>query len=157
MSPLGSCTTMLCEGVFSMRSRASNEKGWTVWLTRAASNLARARQGRHCAEVLYEDLCFDAQQAAEKSLKALLVFFGLTPPRTHSIGYLLKILRDAAKLRGRLQIPAEVRQAAVLSDYAVTTRYPGDWEPVDEDEYREAVDLAEEVYRWVLSTIQRHD
>ena len=45
-------------------------------MVRAASNLARARQGRQCEEVLFEDLCFDAQQAAEKALKALLIFFG---------------------------------------------------------------------------------
>lgn len=144
---------MLCGGVFCMRSSVLNEREWTVWLTRAASNLARARQGRQCAEVLYEDLCFDAQQAAEKSLKALLIFFGLQAPRTHSIGYLLKTIRDT----GKLQIPREVQQAAILSDYAVTTRYPGDWEPVDADEYREAVDLAAAVYQWVLNAIQSHD
>ncbi len=136
-----------------MRSKAQNEKEWTIWLTRAASNLARARQGRQCDEELYEDLCFDAQQAAEKSLKALLIFFGWSAPRTHSIGYLLKTIRD----RGRLDVPKQVQQAAILSDYAVTTRYPGNWEPVDAEEYREAVGLASEVYAWVLDAIQRHD
>ena len=96
--------------------------------------------------------CFDAQQA-EKSLKALLIFFGQSTPRTHSIGYLLKTIRD----RGRLDVPKQVQQAAILSDYAVTTRYPGNWEPVDAEEYREAVGLASEVYAWVLDAIQGHD
>ena len=54
-------------------------------------------------------------------------------------------------------IPPDVRPAVILSDYAVTTRYPGDWEPVDEDEYNEAVKLAGRVYQWVLDTIQLHD
>jgi hypothetical protein len=43
------------------------------WLRRARSNLARARADRHLPDVLYEDLCFDAQQAVEKALKALVV------------------------------------------------------------------------------------
>lgn len=42
---------------------------------------------------------------------------------------------------------------ALLSDYAVTTRYPGDWEPVGEDEYRQALAHAEEVWNWVVSVI----
>jgi HEPN domain-containing protein len=43
------------------------------WLRRARSNLARARASHNLPEVLYEDLCLDAQQAAEKAIKALLV------------------------------------------------------------------------------------
>lgn len=43
------------------------------WLRRARSNLARARAHRNLPDVLYEDLCFDTQQAAEKAIKALLV------------------------------------------------------------------------------------
>jgi HEPN domain-containing protein len=34
------------------------------WLRRARSNLARARADRNLPDVLYEDLCFDTQQAA---------------------------------------------------------------------------------------------
>ncbi|MGB9825381.1 MAG: HEPN domain-containing protein [Desulfofundulus sp.] len=44
-----------------------------LWLRRARSNLERARLGRVSEGILYEDLCFDAQQAAEKALKAVLV------------------------------------------------------------------------------------
>ena len=43
------------------------------WLKRARSNLERAKMGKVTQEILYEDLCFDAQQAVEKSLKAILI------------------------------------------------------------------------------------
>lgn len=43
------------------------------WLRRARSKLVRAQADRNLPGVLYEDLCFDAQQAAEKSLRAVLV------------------------------------------------------------------------------------
>ena len=36
------------------------------WLQRAKSNMARAKAGRVSPEILYEDLCYDAQQAVEK-------------------------------------------------------------------------------------------
>lgn len=37
------------------------------WLRRAKSNLERARKGKLSEDILYEDLCFDCQQVAEKS------------------------------------------------------------------------------------------
>lgn len=43
----------------------------TAWLVRARSILARAGAGRATPDILYEDLCFDPQQAAEKALKAV--------------------------------------------------------------------------------------
>ena len=102
---------------------------WLAWIQRAESNLARARLGRQSEDILYEDICFDAQQAAEKALKGLLVHSGLDVPRTHSVGYLLSIIKESSGM----PVPPQVEQAALLSDYAVTTRYPGDWEPVGED------------------------
>ena len=94
---------------------------------------------------MYEDLCFDAQQAAEKCLKGLLIYLGKKAPRTHSIGHLLNLIRRS----GKFPVPQEVNEAVILNEYAVTTRYPGDWEPVTEQEYREAVEIAETVWRWV--------
>lgn len=41
------------------------------WLNRARSSIAHARL--RSDEVYLEDLCFDAQQAAEKAIKALLI------------------------------------------------------------------------------------
>jgi hypothetical protein len=48
------------------------------WLNRARSNLARAQT--KITGVYLEDLCFDAQQAAEKAIKALLIKRGVTFP-----------------------------------------------------------------------------
>ena len=50
------------------------------WLRRARSNLARASHGQGTPDILFEDLCFDAQQAVEKALKALLVLKGVQVP-----------------------------------------------------------------------------
>ena len=42
----------------------------------------------------------------------------------------------------------KVREAVILTRYAFETRYPGPFEPVTEEEYREAVRLAEAVVTW---------
>ncbi|MEW5920422.1 MAG: HEPN domain-containing protein [Bacillota bacterium] len=120
---------------------------WRLWFQRTKSNLARAELGRQTSDILYEDLCFDAQQAVEKALKGIMAFLEMDTPKTHSIGYLLKLIEES----GKAQVPENLKEAAILTDYAVTTRYPGDWEPIDEAEYKRAVSLAQEVYRWALS------
>ena len=117
---------------------------WLAWIQRAESN--RARQAWPPVGGHPEDICFDAQQAAEKALKASW-YSGLDVPRTHSVGYLLSIIKESSGM----PVPPQVEQAALLSDYAVTTRYPGDWEPVGEDEYKQALTHAEEVWNWVVS------
>jgi len=52
-----------------------------------------------------------------------------------------------------ISLPEQIRAAAELSDYAVGARYPGPIEPVTEDEYKEAVRIAEMVVSWVEGLI----
>ena len=122
------------------RTDLGSPKGW---LRRAKSNLIRAKQPKH-EEVFWEDLCFDAQQAVEKSLKALLLFHKIPFRFVHDIAELLTVLEQNG-----LSLPEQIRAAAELSDYAVEARYPGLMEPVTEDEYKEAVRIAEMVVSWV--------
>lgn len=88
------------------------------WLKRAKSNLERAMAGKISEGILYEDLCFDCQQAVEKSLKALLIQNEIEFPWTHSIGKLMELIEEK-----NLNIPNEIKEAITLTEYAVTTRY----------------------------------
>ena len=54
------------------------------WLRHARSDLALAKTAA-TQNVLRETLSFHAQQAAEKSLKSLLVLHGIPFPRTHNL------------------------------------------------------------------------
>jgi HEPN domain-containing protein len=38
------------------------------WLKRAESSYNKAAHGAEFSDIMYEDLCYDAQQAAEKAL-----------------------------------------------------------------------------------------
>lgn len=119
------------------------------WLRRAKSNLARAKAGKTSEDILYEDLCFDAQQAVEKALKSLCIIHGIKFSKVHDISYLIELLE-----KGNIKIPKKLQRARILTDYAVETRYPGDYVPVDEDMYEDALKLAEKIVSWVRKIVE---
>jgi HEPN domain-containing protein len=118
------------------------------WLLYAHSDLELAKISPPSG-VLLEALCFHAQQAAEKTLKAILVFYQIPFQKTHSIRMLLDLLSNS------LSVPGEIDDSASLTDYAVMGRYPGNIEPIDEKEYRETIALAEAVVSWAEDVIGR--
>jgi len=116
------------------------------WLRYAKADLALA-QVPLPAGSLYELLCFHAQQAAEKSLKAVLIQHGIEPPRTHNLETLIDLLPASLT-----RISALI-QSARLTVFATSSRYPGNQESIDEEEYIEAVRLAQDVVRWAEAMI----
>jgi len=116
------------------------------WLAYAESDLAVAR-GVDRPGVLTETLCFHAQQAAEKAIKAVLVAGGIEPPRTHDLDTLL------AAVPGDVPNDFDRLSVAALTAYAVASRYPGDDEPVDAHEYAMALAIAASVVTWAQRTV----
>jgi HEPN domain-containing protein len=128
--------------------RDPNELGTSYdWLRRAKSNLVRARQPKP-EEVLWEDLCFDTQQAAEKALKAVLVARSIPFRLVHDIAELLTLLENQGII-----LPEEIKASAGLTDYSVESRYPGPFEPITEEEFEKALQIAEAVVAWSESQI----
>ena len=83
-----------------------------------------------------------AQQAAEKALKGVLAHFGEEPAHTHDIHLLI------LGVSAYVAVPTEVKEAASLTDYAVTSRCPADLGEIDHAEWQEAVALARAVVEW---------
>ena len=118
------------------------------WLRHAKADLALATSPLP-RDGLYSTLCFHAQQAAEKSIKAVLVFRGIDFPKVHSLPRLIDLL------------PADINrtpsliESARLTVYATVFRYPGeDDEPdIPTDKHQEAVHLAEMVFKWASELI----
>lgn len=115
-----------------------------AWLERAHSDLALAVAALGLPGVLLEDVCFHAQQCAEKALKALLLQREIPFPRTHVVETLLDLLQASG-----IAVPPDVDGALILTQYAVQTRYPGVWEPVNLEEARVALEVANCVLTWV--------
>ena len=111
------------------------------WMNRARSSLRKARA--RIPGVYAEDMCYDAQQAAEKAVKAVLMKRRGDFPFVHDIDHLMSLLVDDG-----MAIPDAVRRASELTKYVVIGRYPFEHRPVSEEEYAEAVAMAEAVVRW---------
>ena len=116
------------------------------WLNRARSNLARAKAKRK--GVYLEDLCFDAQQAAEKAIKALLIKLDVNFPYVHDLADLLTSVEKVGQ-----EVPELIRQAERLSKFAVFTRYPGIGPSIKEKEYRETLEIAARVVKWAENIV----
>lgn len=117
------------------------------WLRRAQGNLNLARAGDQPG-VLLEDLCFEAQQCAEKALKAILVSRSHRFPKTHVISELLTLVAASG-----IDVSVELREAEILTPYSVAARCPGTGEDVTRDEFEHALVLAERVLNWATGVI----
>jgi HEPN domain-containing protein/predicted nucleotidyltransferase len=117
------------------------------WLNRARSNLRRAAVP---AEGVYlEDLCYDAQQAAEKAIKGVFIARGVRFPFVHDLEALLTALEESGQA-----VPEEVRRAAWLTRFAREARYPT-VAVVDAAEHGRAVAAARSVVRWAEEEWER--
>lgn len=93
---------------------------------------------------------FHAQQAAEKSMKAYLVFQSVRVPKTHDIGDLLALIELKDKDLFQLLSPC-----VELTDYAVAYRYPdAQKKPLLSSEVALAIQKAELVQSEVLKRIK---
>lgn len=109
--------------------------------------MARARHPKG-PEEFWEDYCFEAQQAAEKALKAVLIARGSRFRKTHDIGVLLTLLREAG-----VEVPTQLDEATHLTKYAFESRYPSEL-TVREEGFAEALRLAVFVVGWCESQLK---
>ena len=114
----------------------------------AARWLRYAREDLRTAQALLRDpesltprhACWLAQQSTEKAIKALFVRAQIDFPRTHDLDLLWSKLPAAT----RAAIPSEA--LAELSEWAVESRYPGDWPDADAADAGAAVAAAANVF-----------
>ena len=120
------------------------------WLKVAKSNLKLGRVDIEAkdSEIRFEELCFELQQCCEKSLKALLIFNDISFPKTHNISELLKLLKS-----NLVDVPENILKSAIVTQYAVNTRYPVDYIEVTKEDYQETLQIAENIYNWVEGQI----
>lgn len=121
-----------------------NEAEFARWFGQARADLNAARDSKESGH--HEWACFQAQQAAEKALKAFLLLQGKRQFISHSVQ---QLLREAQELDEAFR---DVSRARRLDEYYIPTRYPnglpGSMRPhefYDEEEADECLELAESV------------
>ncbi len=122
----------------------------TRWLAYAQTDLDAAHALLREPDHYPRQVCFLAQQATEKALKAVLVLLEIEFPFTH----------DLDRLREMVPIGWKVKMAFpnlyALSIWAVEARYPGDMPQVVEADARDALQTAEAVYQIIVDDWQVH-
>jgi HEPN domain-containing protein/predicted nucleotidyltransferase len=104
------------------------------WLDRAGEDLLMIEKGLSGDPVPWGAVCFHAQQAAEKYLKALHIRRGIRPSRTHDLAELVSRLRAAG-----YELPELSSACEALEDYAVDVRYPNNLLPIPDEPTGRAV------------------
>lgn len=98
-------------------------------------------------EISPNNICFMAQQMAEKYLKGLLVANGQEFEKVHDLTRLTDSLKDYFPM-----IDGIVNDLAVLSRYYISSRYPGgSAEIFGLTEAKKAFEIAKSVKKFVLS------
>ena len=118
------------------------------WLKKAEKDLLTAKHELSFADAVTESICFHCQQAAEKYLKAYLVFRGIPFTRTHEIGELVTKCENKDK-----EISALKEEADKLTDYAIEIRYPEEWIEPTLEEAREAFEISNKIRDFILNRI----
>ena len=120
------------------------------WILKAGKDLTSAKHELSFSDdTVTETVCFHSQQAAEKYLKAYLVYLDISFSKTHEIGELITKCELKDKEIGYLK-----EEADILTDYAVTARYPDDFYVPEIEDAKEAYDLALKVRDYILSKIE---
>lgn len=112
-----------------------------TWIGYAEDDLTAAKYGLRWKKISTYIVCFHAQQAIEKYLKALLVANHIAFPKIHDLKRLSTMLASNGIILG---ISPIVLDKASL--YAVMVRYPGDQPTLEEA--KEAVETAKLVRKF---------
>ena len=124
------------------------------WLRQALSDLEAARDSSNAGH--HEWACFQAQQSAEKALKAFLYSRGYTSILSHS---LVELVREATKLEPMFRTIE--KPARRLDTFYIPTRYPnglaGDLSPSEfycREDAEQCLSFAESILKIVREYVE---
>ena len=109
------------------------------WLFRAIEDIAVIENLSDTNIEFYTStICFHAQQAVEKFLKAFLIYHDIDFPKTHDLDYLIL---ECRKIDNNF-IDIDLKS---LSDFGVSIRYPDDFYVPGVNETREYIEISKEI------------
>lgn len=96
-----------------------------------------------------EIICYHCQQAAEKAIKALIIYYGGEGgmPKLHDLSFLLNQIKNKAYIEDKYYDYADA-----LTPYGVSVRYPNELF-LEERHVKETLEFSDEILRWVQSIV----
>jgi HEPN domain-containing protein len=124
------------------------ETYYAARLAKAENDFLNIENNLHATRIPWDTVCLHSQQAAEKLLKAFLVYHGQPLTRTHD---LVALLARCVGIKAELQVLEE--DCRKLTVYAVGSRYPDDLFTPTKEDALEMVSAAQRVRKHVLSCL----
>ncbi len=121
-----------------------------AWMNYSESDLRAAHALLDSEEFFPRQVCFFAQQCAEKAIKAILVYEEVSFPKNHDLDRLRDLIPTGWNAKEQFPDLAE------LTIWSVESRYPGNTPDVTEYEARETLRLAESVFDTVSAQLEQH-
>lgn len=118
------------------------------WINYSETDLRAAQALLDSEESFPRQICFFAQQCAEKAIKSILVFEVVNFRKNHDLDRLRDLIPEGWKVKEQFPDLAE------LAIWSVESRYPGNTPDVTENEARETLKLAEFVFDAVPAELQ---
>lgn len=109
------------------------------WMEKARRDLVTAKNGLEFSETFTDIICFHAQQAAEKYIKAYLIWCEIDFPWTHALEDLLLLAAQQDP-----SFKSLIDKANTLTPYAVEIRY-GESDLPSEEDAKVAIFIAEQI------------
>lgn len=104
----------------------------------------------------FEIICYHCQQAAEKAVKALIIFTGSRGgmPKVHNVSFLLNQIKDILMSEYQIEIKEDLYDAAdKLTPYGIVPRYPSEMD-IDEFDMNESIQNAKKILDFANKIIE---
>lgn len=118
------------------------------WINYSETDLRAAHVLLDSEEFFPRQICFFAQQCAEKAIKAILVFEEINFRKNHDLDRLRDLIPRGWKVKEQFPDLAE------LTIWSVESRYPSNTPDVTENEAQGTLKLAESVFDAVSTELQ---
>ena len=110
------------------------------WLEKANGDYSTSNHLLSSGDAYLEAAAFHAQQAAEKYLKALLVWYQIEFPKTHDLSLLISLASSRSP-----ELVESLSAVQLLTPYGVEYRYPGDYPDINKEDAHKAFETAGKV------------
>lgn len=118
------------------------------WIEKADHDLGSAKIIYLHLPDYFDTIAFHCQQAVEKYIKAVLVFYNTEFQRSHDLVYLLELLSSKIEID-----EAKFRKAFILNNFGVQIRYPNKTIKLTKEELETAIQISEEFQSYSLEII----
>lgn len=119
------------------------------WILKAKDDELSVKDILNDKEGAPSTVCFLSQQMAEKYLKAYLVFCGEKFPKIHDLDRLVRLCQQTESSFETINM-----EAKYLSDFYISTRYPGDYPQFNFKEAEKAFRAALKIKETVLKRMK---